>query len=191
MGWQYSSAGLGAGSQPAPLVGRDGASTSSASNTGNQRDATGPRCRVGRSQVHRGIPEIDGRPNLGPFCREPKMAPGQVCPVAGRRSAVATPRSRLPVLPAVETDRRQPQKSFCRETTSRRGSTDSTSQANRMKFATGTGPQFASRPRRFRSAESSRSCMVKARSSPICSAYPHRLGRERPHQITRIRLCWR
>src|SRR5437660_8474208 len=115
MGWQYSSAGLGAGSQPVPLVGRDGASTSSASNTGNQRDATGPRCRVGRSQVHRGISEIDGRPNLGPFCREPKMAPGQVCPVAGRRSACATLKSRLPVLPAVETDRRQPQKSFCRE----------------------------------------------------------------------------
>jgi hypothetical protein len=108
MGWQYSSAGLSAGSQAAPLVGPDGASTSSASNIGNQRDATGPRCRVGRSQVHRGIAEIDGRPNLGPFCREPKMAPGQVCPVAGRRSAVATPRSRLPVLPAVETDRRQP-----------------------------------------------------------------------------------
>lgn len=120
MGWQYSSAGLGAGSQPVPLVGPDEASTSSASNTGNQRDATGPRCRVGRSQVHRGISEIDGRPNLGPFCREPKIAPGQVCPVAGRRSAVATPRSRLPVLPAVETDRRQSQKSFCRETTSRR-----------------------------------------------------------------------
>jgi Multicopper oxidase len=97
MGWQYSSAGLSAGSQAAPLVGPDGASTSSASNIGNQRDATGPRCRVGRSQVHRGISEIDGRPNLGPFCREPKMAPGQVCPVAGRRSAVATPRSRLPV----------------------------------------------------------------------------------------------
>src|ERR1700720_137691 len=28
-------------------------------------------------------------------------APGQVCPVAGRRSAVATPRSRLPGPPAV------------------------------------------------------------------------------------------
>ena len=139
MGWQYSSAGLSAGSQAAPLVGPDGASTSSASNIGNQRDATGPRCRVGRSQVHRGISEIDGRPNLGPFCREPKMEPGQVCPVAGRRSAVAIPRSRLPVLPAVETDRRQPQKSFCRETTSRRGSTDSTSQANRLEFTTGTG----------------------------------------------------
>ena len=138
MGWQYSSAGLSAGSQAAPLVGPDGGSTSSASNIGNQRDATGPRCRVGRSQVHRGILEIDGRPNLGPFCREPKIAPGQVCPVAGRRSAVATPRSRLPVLPAVETDRRQPQKSFCRETTSRRGSSDSTSQANRMEFTTGT-----------------------------------------------------
>jgi hypothetical protein len=61
MGWQYSSAGLSAGSQAAPLVGPDGASTSSASNIGNQRDATGPRCRVGRSQVHRGISEIDGR----------------------------------------------------------------------------------------------------------------------------------
>ena len=141
MGSQYSSAGLSAGSQAAPLVGPDGASTSSASNIGNQRDATGPRCRVGRSQVHRGIAEIDGRPNLGPFCREPKIAP-KVCPVAGRRSAVATPRSRLPVLPAVETDRRQPQKSFCRETTSRRGSTDSTSQANRMEFTTGTAVNF-------------------------------------------------
>ncbi len=48
-------------------------STSSASNTGNLRDATGSRSQAERWRALRGFSETAGRPNLEPSCRRLKI----------------------------------------------------------------------------------------------------------------------
>jgi len=66
MGWQRSSAGLTAGSQPAPLAGLDETAISSASNSGNRRDASERRYPAERWRALRGSSETAGRPNPEP-----------------------------------------------------------------------------------------------------------------------------
>ena len=53
MGWQHSSAGLTAGSQPAPLAGPDGTSISSANNIGTLRNASERRYQAERWRASR------------------------------------------------------------------------------------------------------------------------------------------
>jgi hypothetical protein len=128
--WRYSSPGSIAGCQSAPRDGPDDASTSSASNTENLRDATELQCRAERSLALRGLSETDGRPNPERSCRQPKMAPDPGCPVAARRSVVATQKSRPPAPRVAGTNRIWSQKLSCRDPASRGGSSDSATVAN-------------------------------------------------------------
>jgi hypothetical protein len=75
MGWQRSPPGPIAGSQPAPLGGLGEASTSSANNAGNLRDATEPQYQAERWHCHINFTKSGHSEAIAAAMQRPKPLP--------------------------------------------------------------------------------------------------------------------